>query len=252
MKRKITLIILALFMSVGMIQAQNATIEKSYNRASIGLSLLQLKDTYYLDSDKTVYCFEDGKIWMKGIDINYLHGFKILSKLPLYVEAGGRITMDSYKDTYIDTEWQSLGTTVYETKNRLIILALSVPVNITYKYTFNNGLYIAPFAGIHMRLNLLGKIKSNERSSFGKEEDESYNIFKSGDDGYWEDGDEDDHAHRFQFGGQVGVNVGYKAWNLGIAYYLDTPLEEYKDVLYNKYDWKYKQGSLAITVGYNF
>ena len=37
------------------------------------------------------------------------------------------------------------------------MLSLSVPVNVTYKYTFSNGFYLAPFVGIHFRTNLFGK-----------------------------------------------------------------------------------------------
>lgn len=250
MKNKTAFALVTLFMTSGMAQAQKFSEEKSYNRASVGLSTLRLKDTFKDGTERSVYCFDDEKIWMKGVDINYLHGFRVTSKMPLYLEVGGRLTYDTHRDSYMETYYHNLGSVDEETIYHFSIFSFSVPANVSYKYIFKNGAYIAPYVGIHFRLNLFGKIKEKEENTYGHKESATYKIFKSDEEGFWEE--DGDHAKRFQFGGQVGVNVGYKVWNLGIAYYLDTPLEKYVDDVDSEYNWKYKQGGIAITVGYNF
>ena len=194
-------------------------------------------------------CLTQRKIRMKGFDVNYLHGFSLTQKIPLYLEVGGRLTFDTYKwDKYREYygSW-------FKEKDRFNILSLSVPINVSYKYTFNNGLYIAPFAGIHFRLNLLGQWKYETVNSDGHSHDGTINLFKADDyddDAFCEE--DEDPCKRFQFGGQLGVNFGYKAWNMGLAYYLDTPFYKYDEVSNSKEDFKYKASGIALTVGYNF
>ena len=64
--------------------------------------------------------------------------------------------------------------------------------------------------------------------------------------------DNEDTWKRFQFGGQLGVNIGYKALNLGIGYYFASPIYKYEDDYSSKNDFKIKTGSLALTLGFNF
>lgn len=208
---------------------------KNYNRISLGLSSLKLKDS----DNEEVLVYEKGSIGMKGLDINYLHGFSMTDRFPLYLEVGGRLTVNHYKESENDYDDEN---NYYEAEAKTNIMALSIPVNATYKHTFSNGIYIAPFVGLHLRFNMLGKLKLKEKSvSRGHiefDDDDSYNLFKDG------EVDEED-CKRVQFGGQFGVNFGYKAWNLSFAYYLDTPF--YKDS-----DFKLKSRDLSLTVGYNF
>lgn len=207
----------------------------NYNRISIGLSALKIKD-----SDKEeVFVYDRESIGMKGLGINYLHGFSLTDRFPLYVEVGGRLTFNRYKDS--DEEYYNEDN-YYKEEAKTNILGLSIPVNATYKYTFSNGLYLAPFVGIHFRVNLLGKLKLKEslvrNGRVQGDDDDNYNLFKDGEV-------DEESCKRFQFGGQMGINLGYKAWNLGFTYYLDTPF--YKDS-----DFKLKSRELALTVGYNF
>lgn len=263
--RKIVFAALAMVFMAGGAQAQivssknsRLTIERKksvqsyadYNRLSFGLSTNKWKV-----SDKELFDFEDfgGKesLTLKGLDLNYLHGISLTQRIPLFLEVGGRLTFDTYKHEETERE-KGYYKEVY--KDRLNLLALSVPVNVTYKYAFSNGMYIAPFAGIHFRLNLLANDKWDYEQNFeGSYADRYDDESESGTVSFFKADDEDDEAYfdededtfkRFQFGGQIGVNLGYKAFNLGFAYYFDTPL-------YNN-DFKIKNGGISLTVGYNF
>ena len=268
MKKTIFAAIAMLFM-VGSAQAQivssknsRITIEKTktlhnyenYNRLSFGLSTLKLSDTYFDKSEREILDFDKKSITLKGMDFNYLRGISLTQRFPLYLEVGARMTFDTYQD-----EWKDSDSWGYERESdRINILALSVPVNVTYKYTFDNGFYLAPFAGIHFRLNLLGQVKYDyeEGNNYGDydSEDGTINLFKTGDDDdddvYFDD--DEDACKRFQFGGQIGLNFGYKALNVGFAYYFDTPFYKYSSDYDSKYDFKYKQGGVSLTIGYNF
>lgn len=79
--------------------------------------------------------------------------------------------------------------------------------------------------------------------------DEYYSLFRSGDGEHDFFAEGDDVCKRFQFGGQFGVNFGYKAFNFGFAYYLDTPYYKYNE---RGFDYKVKNHGLSLTVGYNF
>ena len=222
----------------------------NYNRISLGLSTMRLKDTYYNKYNREVFDFDGEKIMMKGVDFNYLRGISLTSNIPLYLEVGGRVTFDTYNKTIDEDEYKGV---VYEEKARVNILSLSVPINVTYKFSFDNGLYIAPFAGIHFRTNILGTVKYTEEASTGAKDKETYNLFKADDhddDAFFDD--DEDTCKRFQFGGQFGVNFGYKALNLGLTYYLDTPFYKYESKSNSKYDYKYKSSGVALTLGVNF
>lgn len=261
--KRIVFAALALVFSIGTIQAQIVSSQNSrftvnrekiahnyenYNRISFGLATDKLKS-----SDEKVFNFKDfdydkKSVTLKGIDFNYLRGINLTQKFPLYLEVGGRLTYDTYK--YEDDDEDYYGSNTWS--ERLNLLSLSVPVNVSYKYTLSNGFYVAPFVGIHFRLNLLANDKWKEtfidRYGDVEKDDGVYSFFKADeddDDAFFADGE--DTAKRFQFGGQIGVNLGYKAFNLGLAYYFDTPIYKNDDA-----DFKVKTGGVSLTVGYNF
>lgn len=259
--KKIALVLLAVAFTASAAQAQivssknsRITVNKQdkpkpagYNRFSFGLSTNKMKS-----SDKSLFEFDvDEKdkesMTLKGIDLNYLHGFSVSKRVPLYVEVGGRLTFDTFK-----SEESESGTGYYyNVKDRYNLLALTIPVNVTYKYAFSNGVYLAPFIGIHFRLNLMAQDKWEEEGTINgdyEKYDGKMSFFKADDyddDAYF-DSDEDP-CKRFQFGGQVGLNVGYKAWNLGIAYYFDSPFYKHDTA-----DLKIKSGGIGLTLGFNF
>ena len=249
--KKFALVLLAVSFTASVAQAQivssknsRITVERQknkyedYNRISLGLSSLKIKDS----EKEEVLVYDEESIGMKGLDINYMHGFSMTGHFPLYLEVGGRLTINHYKKSENEYEDED---NYYDMEAKTNVMALSIPVNATYKHTFSNGMYIAPFVGLHLRLNMIGKLKMKEKNVYRGhvefDNDDNINLFNGGEEG----GVDEEDCKRVQFGGQLGVNLGYKTWNLGFAYYLDTPF--YKDS-----EFKLKSSEVALTVGYNF
>lgn len=148
---------------------------------------------------------------LHGFSLGYAHASNLVKQLPLYLEYGGEIVFN--KNEYDKA------------------FALDIPVNLTYKVASDKGFYVAPYAGIAFRFNIIGK-----------------------EEGYYDDDDDIDwfddmDFKRFQFGGQIGVNFGYKALNLGIGYRMFTPI--YKES-YDGKSFKMNTHSFSATLGFNF
>ncbi len=170
---------------------------------------------------------------LQGFKVGYLHAFSITKKVPLYVQAG----LELQYGTYGKTENEG-GVKVTGRDN---ILGFNIPVSLTYKYTFKNGLYIEPYAGIRFRLNALTN-ETYKVSGYGVSASETFNLFDQEDAntlGYM------DTFNRFQFGGQFGVNLGYKNFNFNLGYELYTPIYKYRH-------FQFKYNTFTVGVGMNF
>lgn len=158
-----------------------------------------------------------------GFKFGYLHGISLTKKLPLFLEVGGELQYGTQSESDDDEKW---------TYN---LLSLNIPLNLSYKYSFSNGLYIAPYAGIGFRCFMLGNAKYTDLDT---DRSVSYNCFSSDDmDG--------DTFKRFQVGGNFGVNVGYKAFNFNLGYSIYSPV-------YNDYGYKFKVNTFTVGIGFNF
>lgn len=164
---------------------------------------------------------------LQGFKVGYLHAFSITKKVPLYVQAGLELQYGTYGDT------KSEGGVKATVRDNA--LGFNIPVSLTYKYTFKNGLYIEPYAGIRFRINALFN-ETYKVSGYGVSESGSTSFF---------DGDSDETFNRFQFGGQFGVNLGYKNYNFNLGYELYTPIYKY-------HDFQFKYNTFTVGVGMNF
>ncbi len=220
--------------------------KNGYNRISFGYYSQKL--TCKTDGPFPSIFDEDYKksMNMKGLEVSYLHGISVSKKIPLFVEIGGRIQFNIYKnkDSYV-VDGQR-----YDDVLRITNLSLAVPVNITYKHTFTNGFYVAPYFGVNLRVNMTGKWDYD-----GSDYSEYYNIFKADDnDEHAFYGSDVDPCKRLQYGCQLGLNFGFKALNIGIGYYMESPLYN-SQLLYEDdrlYDVKYKMNNVSLTLGINF
>lgn len=197
----------------------------NYNRISLGFSMFVSK--IEVNSDLNTYRFHGG-------ELDYVRGINLTKKAPVFLEVGGRVTYDMYKTIKSEVESQEISLS-------RSFLALSVPVSFTYKATFGNGFYLAPYLGPHLRVNILGqdklayKIQQNGVDEVDVEE--KYGLF---------DNDATDPTFKhIQFGAQGGLNLGYKRVNIGVGYYFDSPI--YK--LENK---SMLMHGLSASVGINF
>lgn len=195
----------------------------SYSRFSVGYMGVNFKQ----NEDGFSYSDDDSNL--KGLTVGYTRGISLSSSTPLFFELGGQLNYATKSDSYSEYgESESL---------RLNFLALSVPVSLSYKLKFSNGLYIAPYAGIHFDLGLLLNAKYSAKSGSEKL---SYTA------SYYNDDDVDDTYNRFQMGYQVGANLGYKKINIGVGYKASfLPI-------YSEDDFKIQTGGPVITLGYNF
>ena len=151
-----------------------------------------------------------------GFDASYLRGIRILKSVPLFVEVGATMVYSSI-DNVQSNPGNYLGEDLCDVTVRQ--LSFEVPVFLTYHFTFNNGMHLAPYAGAKFRANVmmhLAYMKSVRGEKF-----ETNELLKS--EYYVSDGNIlDSKYRRFQVCGEVGLNFGYKALNLKVAYFYNS------------------------------
>lgn len=261
---------------------------KNYGRFMFNYSPLHAKTTYELGKTSL-----DGSTTMSGFRLGYTQGISLSKKIPLFIEVGGELSINTKKektgktwfgdydennnnadddddddddpywapgtrsDDYDDPYYYGDDGDYDDEKNfkyRSTMIALTIPVAVSYKLSFNNGLYVAPYVGVQFKLNLIGQYKTkytgNDKETkkywedHGKTNwfsDDSSDKGGMGKDGAW---------NRFQMGWRIGANFGYKKFNFNIGYAGDiSPLYKYDK---NKETEKIKTGSVLIGVGCNF
>lgn len=214
----------------------------SYNRISLSY------ENTGLTANKQFGDFieDEDHISMNGFGVQYLHGFSLSRKLPMFIEVGGKLSMvfgsNDGEEVEIDDEYMKL-----QLKTQL--MSLSVPVNYSYKFAINDKFAISPYVGLNFKLHLLGRMKNHIDASIDIEdyiedyEENWVNIFSDDDeDGM---GDSDYTFNRFQMGWHVGVGFQISKLYLGVQYGTDfIPAYSYKKA-------KVNSGNLAVSVGIN-
>ena len=202
--------------------ASSTSIENGYSRLEAAYNPVTLK---WDDSD------DDEK--MTGISLGYIKGFSISKSMPLYVETGLRFTYAFWSDEEDNTE------------SKMTYMNLSVPINLAYRFAIpNSEIAITPFVGLTLKGNLIGK--SEYEYSYDDETEKSetnwFDEKYDDEDEYDEDKDYGYGAKRIQFGWNIGANVSYNKFNVGICYGSDFS-ELWKET---------KTSNLAVSVGYSF
>lgn len=239
-----TLAALAAFAATA--NAQFANTSKSFSRSSGSGIIVRDCDSYsrlevgYLGTNfnlktawgdfKTdcgdLYDFYD----LKGFTLGYARGISLSKEIPVFLEVGSQINYGTHNESEEENEYVSI-------KVRTNLLTLAVPVTFVGKLSFSNGIYLAPYLGIHFDVNLLFNDKTK------------YSYSYRGDSGSETDTDsyfEEDGYKRFQMGFQSGLNVGYKKFNLGVGYRGNFM------PIYKEEGHKMKTGGPVVTLGYNF
>ncbi len=210
----------------------------SYGRFSLSYSPLSFS---YSSGSSSSYSSDDDEYKsLHGFRLSYLNGISVSKKLPFFVEVGADLSFNTRKYSYGSDD---------DYKIRSTNMAIAIPIQATYKLAFNNGVYLAPYFGLHFKLNVLGQDKETYEGDYsGYDEDETAKWFK--DDDYSGSGDEGYGYKRFQFGWQTGLNVGYKKFNFNIGYSGDSPIWKSKESYHGKKE-KLKTGSLIVGIGVN-
>lgn len=179
-----------------------------------------------------------------GISFGFAKGFSISQSMPLFVEAGLGLTYGWWSEDDGESDSEDGYSYSYSFEEKIKMFSLKVPVNLAYKFAIpNSNISVTPYAGISMRLNLSAKGEWEESESYtyrGETESESdsgdYDLFDEDDMG------EDNTWNRFQIGWQIGANVDFNNFTVGVQYGSD----------FNEISEKCKLSTTSISVGFKF
>ena len=226
--------------------ASSTSIENGYSRLELSYNPVKVSPDYDNADD----------LDLTGISLGYVKGFSISKTVPLYVETGLRLTYAWWSEDDSDSGTSSMYVDDYgyvdynyytERKDKLTYLGLTIPVNLAYRFAVpNSDVTVTPFVGVTLRGNIIGKNKVEASATvtapdYGvsetKSDEEEYNMFDKE-----EAGGKDYQWKRFQFGWNIGANVAFNKFSVGLSYGSDFS-ELYK---------KTKTSNWAVSVGYNF
>ncbi len=181
-----------------------------------------------------------------GFSVGYNRAFNVVKNTPLFLEAGAALQYSFYKedgkvgiyeyDEYEDEVYYD----VVDGEVKMNMFSVKVPVNLMYKFDIpNSSVALAPFAGITLRYNISGKLKtSSTDDEYEDVDDLDQDVFDKKDMG-----SKDATWKRFQAGWQIGVNAHFgDNWLVGVSYGSDFS-ELYK---------KAKISTTSVTLGYRF
>lgn len=166
--------------------------------------------------------------------ISYVHGFRLSSRIPLYLETGA-------------------GWRYGPESNHLELMRINIPAVVTYRFTLGQGnIKISPYTGLNFAINPI-----NESRHLIYYEDR-----KSGDESF------------FQLGWQIGGNFTFKRFNIQVGYTFDFMrlyqqdesnkfVSEWVSSYYGGYggyvtrvvpvpEYKITSGTLTVGVGFEF
>ena len=140
---------------------------------------------------------------LMGFSVGWTKGINIANDLPLYLETGiGVMYAFGELEEGVDESY----------------MGVNVPVLFTYKFFPIETMAIAPYAGLNLRGNILGKEKW--------EGDDNYDWFDSYEEGGYD-------AKRFGVGASLGVNFDFEKLSIGVGYTFDfTEIMEETKVSY--------------------
>lgn len=157
-------------------KATSSSVVQKYNRVFASYSPLTFS-----------YKGKSGDDSFGGFQAGWLGGFNVMHGTPLYLEVGANVQANFYSDDYVD-----------ET-----LVSLNIPVNVTYRYTFNNTkITLAPYAGLRLKGNIIAT------DNDGKDTESLFDKDYMG----------DNTAKRLQVGYQIGVGITLTKVYLGIGY----------------------------------
>lgn len=181
---------------------------------------------------------ESEKYFLKGLSLGWMGDIHIAKKIPLYLELGGSLAWQTGSTTGdpVTHRTNAGDGVVNEFCYKVNTFTFTIPVSVNYQFrniAGVDGLTVAPSLGVYARFNLIAKRKQTKTiTEYGLydngqdvinsviEEVDSRSLLKDERKGGWMEGRP--HAGKLlQCGAQVGVNVYYKHYSLGLAYMYD-------------------------------
>lgn len=152
----------------------------------------------YIGYTPTVFSYK-GSLYdhYEGIELGMTNGFRLSRENRLYLEAGLRF---NYLRQHVDETWGDITDQM---------LSLSIPINISTRIELGkSGACISPFVGPYLKWNMMAKETNNDTDksiSYLDEDEVGRNaVYKD-----------------FQIGGQLGINVDYSSFYMGVVYRID-------------------------------
>lgn len=176
-----------------------------------------------------------------GAKIGILHAINLSKRAPLFIELGGEVgyyhSNHNIPITTLSQE-EKISSFIANSKNHA--LSATVPISLSYKYVHKKGFSVIPYLGINFKYSILNKdISSVNNAGYNIECKYDYlkdipaktNVISEGEDSQVKtqlvNGLKAIYNYkidnRFQFGGQIGVRIGYKNIYFGAEYRRLTP-----------------------------
>lgn len=204
---------------------------ESYNLAGVSANQMHFNTTEDGLSDSGSFF---------GFGVNYLHGFGLTEKLPLYLEVGGAMKFMFYSDHVKEFIFSSDQPVLQAVNRRRIqTVTLSVPVNLAYKWNINEKWSIVPFAGVDLKSHLSGWFTDIVRDENYGDTRECGNLFskKYMDGAQW---------RHFQLGWNIGARAEYRRVFASLSYGTDfIRLQDHGGS-------RMSTQNIALTLGYKF
>lgn len=160
---------------------------------------------------------------LQGFGVEYIRGFKVSKKLPMFVEAG-----INFNFTFGDEGGQPAQH-----------IGFDIPISYAYKFNIKNKFTIKPYAGLDFKVGLLGKHKV----AYDEEDDDA--EWESWYDSEDEDGN-DTSWKRFNLGWHLGADFQYKSYSVGLNFVSGITR------VYTSKFYDVKNPFIAIKLGYTF
>ncbi|MDE6628254.1 MAG: porin family protein [Muribaculaceae bacterium] len=194
-----------------------------------------------LSYDHTSFSFNkeaggsDYNFGTNGIGFNFIKGYNVSRKLPLYIEWGLNMSYGQSSDSEVQ------GKAKVTEKNRF--LSFGLPVNLAYRHGITDKLFVKPYLGINFRVTALGDNRIDAEydgeTMTGNGYGEWESVFDS-EEGY------ESHWNRFQMGWQIGASIEYSALYFGLQYGTDfIPAFSYESA-------KVNTGMFRLLLGVSF
>ncbi len=172
----------------------------------------------------------------RGASLSYISGVNLTTKIPLFLEIGGRLTFTKGSDDVKGYDEEDDNELLYKYEQTNTLMDISVPCNLAYKIAFySSGVEIIPFFGPNFKFNLIGKQKTKEMK-YGETTETTCSFYDEDDMG-------DNKAKRFQFG--LNLGVGFRLNSIYLGYQIQPDLSPY--VKFDNY--KLKTFSQLVSLG---
>lgn len=175
-------------------------------------------------SEETAKYFSNGSkelFNLKGIAIDYSIGISLSRKLPMYLEIPIGLSYTSSRNEYTNTDQTMRVNSGFQ------FMSMYFPVNFIYRVFVGNNISISPYTGLKVRTNILCDYtysKTMMDNSNGDSEDVNMtvNLLEQDDiDNKYEEigtGEFPGAAKDVQLGWQIGVNIVYNNFLVGVNY----------------------------------